>query len=531
MSRLTEGNNIIPYPIPYMGIDWSVPFTEVQHPYCPMMRDFTANGESVQIFRGYTQLNTYGSNGAIGLKVPVSSTLMLIKNPFDTSNCYTVNTSSLAITSIVSAPSAALAALSWQDYCDYEDRTFIYTKDGDVYSYNSGTIASAFTITRPPSATAGSMTVYRDRLVVAEQKTLYYVSTVGAVSGSFASLALDSVIGDTYLTSIRALSNVGSDKLQDSLVLSCANGKILIYSGDYPGSANWQLASIIPTSQSTDDVINRKLVQVPGDIYFFDGKSCTALSIRRILESGVAAAVEENPLGKISKFLNANFYEVLSPIYHANFNRILFIVAKGSSSNAISEKDFLQTNYARDHFVFSVDLTNYAISLYTPPANGSSVTASDYYRLIEDDNKALVVARDGNIYISTYTTDLYRVLDPDGFYTEINIPNLTIYPTVYMPYTDLSLSSIKNITMAHIACSVEEDFDFSLYLDFDFAKRLITNSEMTEFKYVDSDNGSKLVHLPVSGTGNYVAPCLQTRFKSKFALNRITLQIQDGGPY
>jgi len=532
MSKLAE-SEVADYPIPYMGIDWSLPYSEVQHPYCPMLRDFTANGEKLEIVRGYETINTEGVTGVSSKPIPVTSTLILIKNTYDTSQCYTINTSTKAFSAIVSAPSTALAALSWHDYCDYVDRTFIYSTNGDVYSYASGTIANAFAIARPPNAVVGGICVYRDRIIVAELKTLYFGATVGATSGSFSTLNLASVIGDTYITSVRALSNSGSVSVQDYLILSCANGKILIYTGDFPGSANWQLISIIPTAQGSGDSPYRTLLQVASDVYYIDAISCQALSIRRLLEAGPAVAFQDSPLSKISTFLSDNSYVITSPLYDNGTNKLYFIVAPtGATNYAISRKEFLQPTSYYDHFLFGIELKNNAISLYSPPVN--TVTGG-FYRFFENDPYALTLARNGFIYARSYGSNFYRIFKPSGTYTTISSggDDVTLYPTVYMPYANFGLSNTKSLKMAKVIVSTEQEQNFSLYVDSDFAKTSKSLSEQTEFKFVGGSEfiGTKKVVLPISGTGENFSPCLQTRFQEKFAINRISLQFEQGGPY
>ena len=528
MSAKTAETALIPFPIPYMGVDWSVPYSEVQHPYCPMLVGYIADGQSVAVANPYLQMNDQTASEAVAYAIPVDSTTMLVRNGYS-AQTQTLATDTSTFTNIAGAASATLTSKLWLDYCDYSDRTFIYTATGDVYSYAAGVIASAFAITRPPNGSAGGICVYRDRIYVAENKTLYFAPIPGAVSGTFSTLNLASIIGDCFATDVKPLSSSGQDTVQEFLVVSTSKGAIYLFTGDFPGSSNWRLITSIQASNTSGSDYN-KLRRIPGDLLFCGYENPHILSVRALLEAGPAAAYESSYIAKVYNFLSNKGYLLGDVVYSAKEHKLYFVIAPDTSGSpsgyAISSKDF--TNRAwYDHWLFIVDMASGAISLHYPPvASPSSSTFN--FRFYDNGRNTLFPHLDGSVYCLNTRADFFRVFATSGGAYPVAGDD-PAYPALYFPYSNLSDESEKTIAMSYpVIGSTGGSADYNLYLDLDFERSSTLNAfRMTKAAGVPYTKRQK---LPTSGCGVDVGPIVRSTFIAGFTVIRLTLQIRPGGP-
>lgn len=162
---------------------------------------------------------------------------------------------------------ATITTDTW-NACFFNDYMFLFNgTDAPLqHDFGAGNVA-AFSATGPTATDLLQGTGYKSRLYVIEiTDTVFWYGGVNAISGTFTSVDLAPVINrpqSNLLCVFNWTANQGAAN-EELLVFLTNKGEVLVYSGDYPGAANWQLIarSFIPLAASSD-------LNVSGQPFYF----------------------------------------------------------------------------------------------------------------------------------------------------------------------------------------------------------------------------------------------------------------------
>lgn len=167
----------------------------------------------------------------------------------------------------------------WQ-YCFFNDYIFLFngTDPGIIYNPAAGTAAAhGLTGPAPDADVLVQGWNYKNRLyAVQANSTLVWYGAVGAITGAMTSFDLGQVLenyGNIVFGTTWSI-NQGTTN-EDLWVVVTTCGEVLIYSGDYPAAANWQLINRITIPVP---VGNRAFVRVGQDVLIVTRLGVVSLS-------------------------------------------------------------------------------------------------------------------------------------------------------------------------------------------------------------------------------------------------------------
>lgn len=167
----------------------------------------------------------------------------------------------------------------WQ-YCFFNDYIFLFngTDPGIIYDPAAGTAAAhGYTGPAPNADVLIQGWNYKNRLyAVQKDSTVIWYSGVGAITGAMTSFDLGQVLenyGNIVFGTTWSI-NQGTTN-EDLWVVVTTCGEVLIYSGDYPAAANWQLINRITIPVP---VGNRAFVRVGQDVLIVTRLGVVSLS-------------------------------------------------------------------------------------------------------------------------------------------------------------------------------------------------------------------------------------------------------------
>lgn len=187
---------------------------------------------------------------------------------------------------------------------------------------------------------------HRHRLYVCNANTIEY-STIDAITGTMdGSFSLASLLDGQNILRMFSVTISPADTTQNVLAIFGDGGKVLVYQGDYPNSANW---SIIGKFDMPRPPTNVMFLEIDGDI--FVGGRDYAYWFRDLFNGGAQAAYLNSPSAPIQNIWQGSAWTSNSSVH---YNRYL---------------DAIVVHYAN-------------VSQYVPPIDYSAIAAFNTYTQI-----------------------------------------------------------------------------------------------------------------------------------------------------
>jgi hypothetical protein len=356
--------------------------------------------------------------------------------------------------------------------------------------------------------------------------TLYFSPTVGGLAGTLSTFNLASYQTGGDFVGCATITINDSNNLADYLVLIARSGDLLAFTGDFPGSANWQLVvrTKIPSGlppYSAD--IN--MVQYGPDAFVFVGFPLTVLSVRTIIQEGLLAAEAQSPIAKQKAFLREDGIvsylknvvpfsgknALLAQVYTRQMNRLLF----GDINT-----------YITNCWLY-IDLDSGAVSPISYTSENNAPFTDLPYR-----NKTICHA-DGYIYTISVDpisakTSIWRLLDDTASNTRQDVNTFLQFPE-----SDLGLpDQVKTASMAYVKVSRYNGYaEANLAVCYDQEKAQAGTFTMPDGAAAVGVLETKRVTIPVAGQGEMISPALINKRRPKLSCESISIQFEDGGPY
>lgn len=150
--------------------------------------------------------------------------------------------------------------------------------------------AWTFTTLGITANTITSACSYKGRLYVCNGQTLEY-SSVAAITGTMAgSFTLTEFLDGQSVSRIFSITTQPGNDVDNVFVIFGDGGKVLVYSGDYPGSTTWNLAA---NYDMPKPISNQGFVNIDGDLFIATTRYC--YWFRDLFQSGSSGAYENSP--------------------------------------------------------------------------------------------------------------------------------------------------------------------------------------------------------------------------------------------
>lgn len=219
---------------------------------------------------------------------------------------------------------AVITSGAWNP-CVFNKRLFLFNGvDTPLYHDYGGGNFTAFSATGPTVSALKQGTSYKSRLYAVETgSTKVWYGAVGAFSGTFASFDIGDVLsfGSSTLLCVFSWSFNQGLQNEELFVFLTSRGEVLVYSGDNPGAANWQLVSktTIPFPGGYDVAASgQPFCRVGNDVYITTQRGVIPLSsvIAGIPVSDSAYAVSRNIKNQISNDSNGGAVDRMYPFIY-----------------------------------------------------------------------------------------------------------------------------------------------------------------------------------------------------------------------
>lgn len=510
MSRVSKGG-VVKMPAPVMGVDWSVARDEVEYPYTPCSLDWIANGNTVKIrdrhdelanTSGFTDLASFDAESTILSNMPSGGSPGIYEYQPLTETATRIHTSNLP----------------FGGHCNYQNRVFLATSAGaaswDGTTFNS----TAFTGASGGTLKAGCC-IYRDRYFHVQGSNLFWSPTSGGLSGALNTFALASYYSAGDFIACVPITITDSSSLAEYLLLMTEGGDIVVFTGDFPGSANWQLVSRVklPCQQLGYNGV----VPYSGDAYIYTGFPSAVLSARTLIQSGRLEAERTGPLSKQLNFIKEAF------------STAIFSVTAFPAQNALLVQVFMSTPFNSLLFGFTpaaqaanwlfVDINSGAVSPFSYPAFSRSLDTT-----APISNKT-IAHTDGYVYtVSKDSGTLWKLFDSTFTNSEEDFNTF-----LQFPYSDLGLpDTIKRIEMAYPVLARYGGYvEAKLAVDYDFDRNLVTTFDSKTGAAVASTQVNERLIVPMRGAASEVSVALINKRRPRLSCQSISLQFEEGGPY
>lgn len=369
-------------PPPISGFNKKDPLANLQPNYATWVEGFSSLGGVLKLREGFV-VHCNSTDGdpdyCLGLAV-YKQTTSFVNNDQIFAISYNGVTDSIIQNFTTSTPSTVHTyAENRPDY--YISRNFgtkllIFATDPYYHLKFDGTTWSAFAPSSPSLAAFNDGYGYKGRLYLYQNYGVYgnyYYGDVGAVAGTFtaveAYLIFSGSTGISYITSITISDVISSEEF---FCIGSQSGEILIYSGDYPGAANWTLTARFLTAPPLG---RSPIVQVNGDVFIITENGI--VSMRALFQYGNQAASSDFSLSAVinpqfTKLIQAvknnvtngfkNVYQWASGTYWSDRNSVIFNiwgsltkdgVWTGDTEDSITSGDF----FPNESTIFEYNLT------------------------------------------------------------------------------------------------------------------------------------------------------------------------------
>jgi hypothetical protein len=517
MSKLYN-SEVVTLPAPTMGVDWSRLPEAVEWPFTPMSVDWLADGNSVKMRPPHIgKANTgdffhLASFEAGGLLIG-----HIVSGAAGVVGTYSYNPVTEVATRIytVNAP--------FGGHCNYQGRVFL-AKTAGASSWDGTTFTAAAFTGASGGTSLPACCIYRDRYVQVQAQSLFYAASSGLVSGALSTFNLASYYTSGEFIAVAPITIVDSNNLSDYLIVLSSGGDILAFTGDFPGSANWQL--VVKTKLDLTDYApfggkGMGLCPYAGDAWIYSRYPANIFSARELIQSGRKAAEEASPLRNQLNAIRRVRGALRNVTYKRSSNSLLIETQAGSY---VVDKIFgYEVTNIVSNVWLNVDLNSGAVSPFSFPVVQGSLNATPFF------NKT-VSHTDGNVYVLAdhilfKLWSLNQESDTGNY-----LPDNTF---LQFPYSNLGVdNAIKTLKMAYINSYVDM---LRLSLDARLSTVCDSNTETVasfpiSTSFSTSQKNWRFV-LPISGEGNLIGLALTDTYDSQKYCRSISIQFETGGPY
>lgn len=274
-------------PPPYKGQNDQFPAFALSNPYCVKMLNFNNKKGSINLRQGNKFWGATTGTAIISLDLSsytsgTSALFMLIDK--NTGLVWYDISAAGVVTSVHTLGTEAGVAFPvyFNNYLFYFGNSAL-SVTGTGPQYFNGTTWGTAAYTWPANFNPYGGNVYKNRGYFLEDDSAAYVYTeVDAISGVTTKVDLSSVLSTrAQLYIIRSISLSEGVTQQNVQAFCFSSGEILVYSGSYPNSANWEL---IARLQISKPIFNNSVVDAKGDSFILTQSEI--LSLRNIFARG-----------------------------------------------------------------------------------------------------------------------------------------------------------------------------------------------------------------------------------------------------
>lgn len=195
-----------------------------------------------------------------------------------------------------------------------------------------------------------SATSHKGRLYVCDGQTLEY-SGVAAITGTMAgSFPLAEFLAGQNVSRIFSITTQPGNDVDNIFVIFGDGGKVLIYTGDYPGSTTWNLAG---NFDMPAPISNQGFVSVDGELFVATTRYCYWL--RDLVQSGSTGAYQNSPTKPIENIWQAQTWSgsvVLPEHAHAYYYEPYDAIVCQCSQIQLGPQDVFDYNNEAMCFVY-----------------------------------------------------------------------------------------------------------------------------------------------------------------------------------
>jgi len=225
--------------------------------------------------------------------------------------------------------------------CIFNKKIFLVNGTDAGAIYDIATEALTTVTTTPNMSSFTHVWNYKNRLYGSAGTTIYY-GAVDAVAGTLTSLDIASTLNESGKIAWGSSWSVNQgDQNEDLMAIGMTSGEILIYSGDWPASPNWQLVSRV---KGPAPVGQNPVTQFGQDLLITTARGVVSLrSIVATASSGEALYVVTRKLGDILANFTGNAdiaFSILTP-----FMYLLAPAYNGSGRSGYHEQSVWVLNY------------------------------------------------------------------------------------------------------------------------------------------------------------------------------------------
>ena len=350
---------------------------------------------------------------------------------------------------------------------------------------------------------------------------MYFAPLAGAVSGVLTLFSLTGYRSSGEYVSVSPITIKDSNNLADYLVVVSTGGDVLAFTGDYPGSANWQLIvkTKIPGVKSPAKVY---LIPHAGDAWLSVQYPAMLLSAKKLIQEGLLIAEQEGPLAKQISFIR-----------EASGGRIDQVAVVGGKNALVVQTMFNAeinnllygfTAVTQDSNWLYIDLVSGAVSPFTYPDNSLPYNAFFIGGTIGHS--------DGSVYTLYYnppdaTKTLYKLFNNAVSTTEEDANTFLQFPYSNLGYAD----TIKTASMVYPMMSRSGGYvEAKLAIDYDYDK---ANAQVFDSATGAAYTGieSKRLVVPTAGQGDSMSVAIINKRRQRLSCENMGIQFEPGGPY
>lgn len=511
MSKLSTSSTI-KLPAPTMGVDWTVPTSAVQYPYSPCSFDWIANGYSVRMRDRHSRmLNLPTANFSAIASHNASGDLLLgVSTGF-----YTYDTATQVLGPLRGAGFDGI----WYDSVNYQGRVFL-DRGSSTGSWDGSTFTSlAFTASVLGSWGKSACCIYRDRYYNVVQQQLNYAELPGATSGTLKTFDLKSYYTRGAFCACATVSVKDSNSLADYLILVSDGGDVVVFTGDFPGSANWQLVSRIYIGSINNSLGNLniiKCVQFGNDAFLIVGSPVLVLSLRTLISEGLTVAQQRSPIAKAAPLIRQDRSSVCYGAQIFEKEKALLLQFYNAS---VSSLFFGFTPGLTNYWWLYIDLDSGAISPFSYPEEG---------QLPFDNAQVSTSHSDGYVYgLSFFSEKLYRLFDPTQSDATLESGSFLQFPSTNLE----SPNAIKTLLMGYPLLSRKGGYvEAKLAVAYDLDRvnpSTFSSPNGSTFSGIES----KRLNIPLAGAGEQISIAFINPLRSGLVAEELGVQFETGGPY
>lgn len=324
-------------PPPTGGLNLIAAPDEVQPNEATSLANYLIYDSGIRQVGALSQVVQYANTGNIGFFFPfIDSNAALRALYSNNTKIYRFATDE----SSVDVTGGAVITVDLWNACYFNKHILLFNGTDTPLTHDIGAAShvAAFSATGPTITTLVQATGYKTRLYIAQKNsTVIWWGDVGAFAGTFTSLDLGEIFEfpGYALCCFNWTFNQGQQNEELFTVLSDA-GEVLVYSGDYPDSANW---TIIAKARIPKPLGRQPFVKVAGDTFIITERGMIPMS------SILAGNANPNSYYSISRKIKNQTAKAVTPVADSSLPFLLAVDSEGLAAN--SNAGLYVMNYER----------------------------------------------------------------------------------------------------------------------------------------------------------------------------------------